>query len=116
MRIEVRTTRDIHILDFRGSITLDEGASTIRNTVRDMLNKGAKKILLNLGSVECIDEARFAELVISHMTARKQGGHLKFLNSTKRVRDLFIAARIPTVFGVFDSEKAAIDSLEIKGR
>jgi len=110
MRIDVRTVGNVHILDCMGKITVGWGALTIRNAVRDELTGGASKILLNLSNAECIDEAGFAELVVSHTTARKQGVQLKFLDTTKRIHGMFLAAKFCTVFEVFDSEQAAIDS------
>ena len=80
-------------MDFRGDITFDQGVSTIRIVVQDALESGAKKILLNLSNAECIDSAGFAELVGSHERVCKQGGQLKFLDSTKKIHQLFITAK-----------------------
>jgi anti-sigma B factor antagonist len=110
MRIEARLVRDIHILDFRGDIKFYSGVLTIRDAVHDVLNSGANKILLNLSNVECIDEAGFAELVSGDQKVCEQGGQLKFLDSTKKLHELFLAAKFCKVFGIFESEQDAIDS------
>ena len=51
MKIENRVVGDVHVLDCSGKITLGEGTMAIRNTVREVLKNGGKKIVLNLADV-----------------------------------------------------------------
>jgi anti-sigma B factor antagonist len=44
MKIDVRTIRDVYILDCSSKITLGEGTMSIRNTVKDLLQVAQKKI------------------------------------------------------------------------
>jgi anti-sigma B factor antagonist len=110
MKIETRTVGDIKILDCSGKITLGEGTMTVRNTVRDVLKNGGKKIILNLGDVSYIDSSGIGELVSTFTTVVNQGGQLKLLNLTKKIHELLQITKLLTVFQVFDSESVAIAS------
>jgi len=101
---------DVSVVDVIGRITLGEGASTLRDTIRDLVSKGNKKILLNLGEVSYIDSSGIGELVSAFTTVTNQGGVLKLLGLTKRVKDLLQITKLYTVFEVFDSETTAVRS------
>jgi len=110
MKIETRSVGDVHVLDCSGKITLGEGTMAIRNTVKDILKGGGKKIVLNLADVNYIDSSGIGELVSSYTTVTNQGGHLKLVNLTKKIQELLAITKLLTVFQVFDSEQAAIAS------
>ncbi len=98
------------MVDVSGRITLGEGSATLRETVRDLLNRGQKKILLNLGDVTYIDSSGIGELVSGFTTVTNQGGQLKLLSLTKKVHDLLQITKLYTVFDVHDEETSAIRS------
>jgi anti-sigma B factor antagonist len=108
--ISERTASDITILDLSGKITIGEGSVQLREKVRQLLNDGKKKILLNLGDVSYVDSSGIGELVSSYTTTRNQGGQLKLLNLTKKIQDLLSITKLLTVFETFDNERAALDS------
>lgn len=110
MKVSSRQVDGVSILDLSGRITLGEGSVQLRDAVRDLLAKGQKNILLNLGDVNYIDSSGIGELVSAYTTARNQGGELKLLNLTKKVHDLLQITKLYTVFDVKDDEASAIGS------
>ena len=110
MKIDSRTVGDVHILDCSGKITLGEGTMAIRNTVREVLKNGGKKIVLNLSEVNYIDSSGIGELVSTYTTVTNQSGQLKLLNLTKKIQELLQITKLLTVFSVYDSEQKAISS------
>ena len=110
MKISTRQVDGVTIVDCSGRITLGEGSITLRDTVSQLLTKGQKKILLNLGDVNYIDSSGIGELVSAFTTVRKQGGELKLLNLTKKVHDLLQITKLYTIFEVFDDEAAGLAS------
>ncbi len=110
MKIETRTVGDVTILDCSGKITLGEGTMAVRNTVREILKNGGKKIVLNLAEVNYIDSSGIGELVSSYTTVTNQGGHLKLLNLTKKIHELLAITKLLTVFQTYDNEQTAIGS------
>ena len=105
-----RQSDGITIVDIKGRITLGEGSVTLRDTVHDLLSKGQKRILLNLGDVNYIDSSGIGELVSAFTAAKKQDGEVKLLNLTKRVHDLLQITKLYTVFDVKDDEALAVES------
>jgi anti-sigma B factor antagonist len=110
MKTSTRKVDNVTIVDLSGRITLGEGSVVLRDTIRDLISKGDKKILLNLGEVTYIDSSGIGELVSAFTTVRNQGGELKLLNLTKKVHDLLQITKLYTVFDVKDDEATAIQS------
>ena len=110
IKANTRQVDGVTVVDLSGRITLGEGSTILRDTVRELLGRGQKKILLNLGDVNYIDSSGIGELVSGYTTVTNQGGHLKLLNLTKKVRDLLQITKLYTVFDVFDEETTAIRS------
>jgi anti-sigma B factor antagonist len=108
MKASTRQIDGVTIVDLSGRITLGEGSVVLRDTVKDLLGKGQKKILLNLGDVSYIDSSGIGELVSAFTSVRNQGGELKLLHLTKKVHDLLQITKLYTVFDVKDDEVAAI--------
>lgn len=112
MTIDTRTSNGVTILDIHGKITIGEGSAEIRNKVRDLLQSGRKQILLNLGDVSYVDSSGIGELVSSYTTVTNQGGDLKLLNLTRKLRELLAITKLLTVFDSFEDEKEAIESFQ----
>jgi anti-sigma B factor antagonist len=110
MRTAVRQVKGVSVLDISGRITLGEGNVMLREIIGDLLAKGNKKILLNLGEVEYVDSAGIGELVRSFTTIRNQGGQMKLVNLNKKVQDLLEATNLHKVFDVQKDEATAIKS------
>ena len=112
IKASTRLIDGVTIVDLSGRITLGEGSSTLRETVRDLISKGQKNILLNLGDVTYIDSSGIGELVSSFTSVSNQGGKLKLLNLQKKVHDLLQITKLYTVFEVHTDEAAAVRSYQ----
>lgn len=112
MKATNRQINGVTVVDMSGRITLGEGSVILRDTIKDLLGKGQKKILLNLGNVTYIDSSGIGELVSAFTSVRNQGGELKLLNLTKKVHDLLQITKLYTVFDIRDDETAAIGSFK----
>ena len=75
MKTSTRQVDGVTIVDCSGRITLGEGSVILRDTVRDLLGKGNKKILLNLGDVNYIDSSGIGELVSAYTTVRTRAAN-----------------------------------------
>jgi len=110
VKLTTRQVGDVTVVDAVGRITLGEGASTFRDTIRDLASSGHKKLLLNLAEVSYIDSSGIGELVSGFTTVANQGGSVKLLKLTKRVQDLLQITKLYTVFEVHDDEAKAVRS------
>jgi anti-sigma B factor antagonist len=105
-----REIGEVVIVDFSGKITLGEGSSTLRQTIRGLIDGGHRKIVLNLFDVDYIDSSGIGELVSGYTTVKNAEGDMKLLHLTKRVHDLLQITRLFTVFDVRSDEEEAIRS------
>lgn len=110
VKLTTRQVGDVTMIDAAGRITLGEGSSTFRDTIKDLTGKGQKKILLNLADVSYIDSSGIGELVSGFTTVSNAGGNLKLLNLTKRIHDLLQITKLYTIFEVFDDEAKGLAS------
>ena len=107
------TTREysgITLVDLSGRIALGDGSALLRKTIRDLLEEGRVRIILNLGDVNYIDSSGIGELVSGFTAVRNRGGELKLLNLTKKVNDLLQLTKLFTVFDVYNDESSAVGS------
>ncbi|HKP84866.1 MAG TPA: STAS domain-containing protein [Blastocatellia bacterium] len=110
MDIKERVVDGVSVLDLSGKIVLGEGDGQVRERIKELLSDGQRKILLNLGDVTYVDSAGLGALISSYTTTKRQGGHLKLVNLTKRIQDLLAITKLITVFDTYDTEKEALDS------
>jgi anti-sigma B factor antagonist len=110
MNTSTRQAGDVTIVDISGRIVLGEESAALRDLVCDLLSKGHKQILLNLGDVNYIDSSGLGSLVSAFTSVRKQRGELKLLNLTNKVSDLLQITKLYTVFDVMNDEALAVKS------
>lgn len=113
VKIHSRPVDGITILDLNGRIILGEDTTVLRNTIGELVAKGRKMILLNLGEVPYIDSSGIGELVTAFTNVRNAGGELKLLNLTRKVRSVLEITKLYTVFDIKDDEAAAIHSFPV---
>jgi anti-sigma B factor antagonist len=112
LTITPREVDHVTILDLAGRIILGDELDTLRNIVRSLLAAGKKKIILNLARVDYLDSSGVGELVGCFTTVRNQGGELKLLNLTQKVRDVLHVTKLYTVFDIKDDEFKAVKSFD----
>ncbi len=108
MTISTRLVDGVAILDLTGRITLGEGSVQLRDGVRFVLDKGQKKIILNLAGITYMDSSGVGELVSAYTAVKNKGGELKLINLTEKINDLMTITKLVTVFDIKDDEAAAI--------
>src|SRR6476619_3080762 len=106
--LTTRQVGDISVVDVSGRITLGDGSSALRELLREMLKQGQKKILLNVQNVSYIDSSGIGELVSGYTTVASQGGTLKLLGLTNRIKDLLQITKLYTIFDVHEDEAHAV--------
>jgi anti-sigma B factor antagonist len=112
MNITTREVSHVTIVDIKGRITLGDETERLRETVRNLISTGKKKIILNLADVDFIDSSGVGELVSSFTAVRNAGGDLKLLNLSKKVQDVLNVTKLYTVFDVKEDEFTAVKSFD----
>lgn len=110
--VKERQAGDVTILDLTGAVRMGEGAISLRNSIRGLADQGKKKILLNLSGVKNIDSSGIGELIANYTTISRDGGQLKLLNLTDKIRDLLVITKLLTVFDAYESEAEALNTFK----
>src|SRR5712691_12906262 len=110
MTTSIRQVGGVTIVDICGRVVLGEESAALRNLVCDLLNKGHRKILFNLGDVNYIDSSGLGSLVSAFTSVRKQEGELKLLNLTNKVHDVMQITKLYTIFDIMNDETESVKS------
>ncbi|HVN26260.1 MAG TPA: STAS domain-containing protein [Candidatus Paceibacterota bacterium] len=111
LKIDVRrggNDNTIAIVDLSGRITLGEGSIAFRDKVRQLLDSGERKILLNLADVPYIDAPGIDEMVDAHTTVRNRAGRIVIVCLCRKIRDLLLITKLYTCFEIWDTEEEGL--------
>ena len=110
MKIEKRKKNDVLILDLQGKILIGEGIEDLRESINNAIKEKEMKLLLNFAGVPYLDSTGLGEVVRSYTSVKREGGIVKIVNLTNKVRDLLSVTKLITVFETFEDEEKAIAS------
>jgi anti-sigma B factor antagonist len=117
LEYKIRQAGDVTILDLAGRISVGEalafgpGSGTVLgDVIRELANKGHRKILLNLRDVKYIDSSGMGDVVRSFTSLRRQGGDLKLFGPTLPVLEVLRITNLHKVLEIKDDEASAVQS------
>ena len=110
MKLSTRKSGSVVIIDVDGKIALGEGNEEIKKFVDELVERGNRKILLNLAKVAYMDSAGLGEIIRCFTALRRNSGDFKLLSPNHRIMDLLTITKLLNVFDYFDDEASAIAS------
>jgi anti-sigma B factor antagonist len=102
----------IIVLDMRGRITLGRETETFRSKIRELVDAGTRRLILDLGEVTYIDSVGLSTLIAGWTSMRKQGGDLKLVRLPQGVHQLLQITRLATVFDIHSSAESALQAFD----
>jgi anti-sigma B factor antagonist len=112
VEIDVRTQDQVKIVRLRGKLNLGAALDRANETLKDLVNAGESRLLLDLQEVPMIDSSGIG-LLVRYLTAAKQhGGSLKLLNPSKFALQTLKLVRVLSLFEVFEDQQAAVASFQ----
>jgi anti-sigma B factor antagonist len=112
LSIGTREVSHVTILDLHGRIVLGDEIDELRSAIRNLIDEGKKKIILNLAAVDYLDSSGVGALVGGFTAVRNAGGELKLLNLSQKVHDVLHVTKLYTVFDIRDDEFHAVKSFD----
>ena len=112
LTIKERQARGVSILDLHGNVTVNGGSYQLRSAIKRLSEQGKRNLLINLAKVIYVDSSGLGNLVWGFTEVGRNGGEIKLLNLTRRVKDLMVITKLLTVFPVFEDELLALRSFE----
>ncbi|MGA3326761.1 MAG: STAS domain-containing protein [Terriglobia bacterium] len=119
LEIMEKELRGIIILEPAGRLVLGQESMDFRGKVKEVLEKSDwikerwgwnTRMVLDLGSLSFVDSAGLGALVSARIAAASRGAKMKLANLTKKMRDALAITKLATVFDVYDSVEAAVNS------
>ena len=111
LTIRIRQEADVVILDLDGILDGGPQSRQVKDRVKEILQDGTRKIVLNLSAVEWANSLGIGVLIASFVSAKRAQAAVKFYGLNDRVRMVLKALDlIPDVFECFDSESDAVRS------
>ena len=111
LTIKERQEGSVTILELKGKLTLREGAADLDDTVQNLVANGRRAILLEGSQVSVLDSEGIRVLVRSVATLEKEGGTLKLLRASPRMRRVLEVTRLLDAIGLFADEATALKSI-----
>ncbi|MEE2637927.1 MAG: STAS domain-containing protein [Acidobacteriota bacterium] len=108
MQLEEHAVGDVVVLLPSGRLTRNESFGDVNKRLRDLVQQGSRKFVLDLGAVSYMDSTCIGELVSGFVTVRKHGGTLHLANPTSRVEHLLSVAGLTSIFGPFGSQEDVV--------
>src|SRR6266481_575805 len=93
-----------------GRIVLGEETGSLRETVKDLIGNGKKKLILNMNNVTMIDSAGLGALVAAYSSTRSGGASLRLCHLGAKFNELLQITKLFTLFEVYNTQSDAIDS------
>jgi len=110
MKVDVRNTDDVIIVDLDGRLVLGVGDEILRDVVNELLAEDWKKIVLNLRKVTIIDSSGIGEVVASWKLAKRFGASIKLLRPAPQIQRTLRLTQLLPLLEVFESEEEALAS------
>ncbi len=110
MKINTRKEEGVAILELLGKLTIGEGDVQMRHAIKDELEHGTTKLLLNMQGVKMMDSSGLGELVRAKASATNAGAVIKLLHVEDKVQQVLEMTRLIGVFEDFSDEIDAIAS------
>ncbi len=110
LQLFVRNTSDVTIVDLQGRVTIGCSNDLLRNHLRELIDEGTNKILLNLTDVSQLDSSSLSTIVGAFASLKRRGGSLKLLGPRGNVRLVLETVHLLDIVPTTEDETLAIDS------
>lgn len=110
LEVSARESGGIHYLHINGRLTIGEPSEHLNDFTQNLVQRGARKLVVNLDDIPQIDSSGISSLVKLSISLARQGGGLHLVCGQGRVRDALTVTRLVEAIPTFDSEQAAAAS------
>ena len=112
MRIHDELRGDVVIITLKGDMMGEPDTGQFRDKIKEMLDKGMKKIILDLSGVKWMNSLGLGALISAFTTVKSHDGEMVITNVTKKVESLFMITQLIKVFKHYDTVDEAISALQ----
>jgi anti-sigma B factor antagonist len=112
--VDIQTTlvNGVTVMTCNGQITLGQSSTLFRNTLRELLKRGNRSLVLDLAGVSYLDSTGIGELVGAYTSAHNVQARIKLCAVPPKVLELLEITRLVTVFEVYPARDEAVRSFQ----
>jgi anti-sigma B factor antagonist len=110
VKLKIRKTDSIAILDLSGKLMGGPDADVFKDTIKQLMEEGYKNVIVNLKHVPWVNSTGLGILIAGYTTLKREGGALKLIHVTERIDSILMITKLGTIFESYSDEQQAIDS------
>jgi anti-sigma B factor antagonist len=115
VRIEVRFKEDAAIVSLNGRFLAGSDGPYLRQKVKDLMDAGTKKLIVDFEDVPYIDSTGLGFLAGARVTVQNSGAHMVLTNLNAHVRRILNDVNLTQFFAIAAGEAAALTLLNQPG-
>ena len=108
--VDGASLKDVHEFALRGTLTLEDGGSGVRDLTDAIKANESRNLLVDLTEVTSMDTAGVAALLEAMMKSIEHGGRLKLVKLQSQPSRAFKAIRHSSLLEVYDDRETALRS------
>ena len=109
MKIEVRDSSDVKILEFEGNLDTNTSPDA-EATINELIDNGSTMLLANFEELNFISSAGLRVLLATAKKLRGTGGDLRICALNPTVQEVFDISGFGSILSVYSSESEALSS------
>ena len=110
LQIKEQKTADVTVLELKGRISLGDECRELEIRMTDLLNRGEKKVVLDLTGINLVDSAGVGTLVAVFGRMKKSGGAMRLVATPGKVQDVLSMTMVDKVLPVYPTVSAATEN------
>jgi len=110
VKVKIRKTDSIAILDLSGKLMGGPDADVFKDTIKQLIEEGYKNVIVNLKHVPWVNSTGLGILIAGYTTLKREGGALKLINVTDRIESILMITKLGTIFESYSEEEKALSS------
>lgn len=110
LEISTRQSGDVTVVDLQGRATIGPNTDSMNRQLRKLTSSGKRKLLLNLAGLTMMDSSGIATIAGTYVSLVREGGMLKLLHPTGRVKEVLLVMRLLNTIPTFEDEAEALAS------
>lgn len=107
-----RNVDGVVVVDVSGRLCAGGATAILRNAIKECLEGGSNRLVLNVADLTFIDSSGLGELITSHTSVQSRGGSMNILKPSSRIKELLRMTKLTSVFPAFDDEALAVQALK----
>lgn len=118
MIVEVHTRYvepNITVVELTGRLTLGNRLTEVERQIKDTIQQGCRKLVLDLGKLDFMDSSGVGMLVTCAGTMHGAGGQMRISNPSGRVAQVFEITHLGRVVQIFADTETACRGFTVTG-